>query len=348
MSAAVQRRWVIADRPLGRALQDADFRLETVPVAEPAEGEVRVRTHWLGFDPSQKGFMENVASYADATAVGAAMPGTGVGRVVASRAEGFAVGDLVVGELGWQEEPVVAASKLAPVRTDLPPSFALGVLGMTGRTAYFGLLHVGLPRAGDTLVVTGAAGAVGSVVGQLGKLAGCRVIGIAGGAQKCARLTGELGFDAAIDYKSDKLRARLRELCPNGIDVLFDNVGGGTLNDCLGRVATGARVVICGGISRYNADPRKPEQLPPGPQNYFNVVFTRATITGFLVHHFAEHHATADRRLAGWVADGKLKQLEDVLEGFENAPRALMRIFDGANQGKQLLRLAGAAVQGAG
>lgn len=347
MSAAVQRRWVIADRPLGRALREADFRLETVPVADPAEGEVRVRTLWLSFDPAQKGFMENVASYADATALGAAMPGTGVGRVIESRAKGFAPGDIVVGELGWQEEPVVAGKSLAPVGSAWPPSMALGVLGMTGRTAYFGLLHVGQPRAGDTLVVTGAAGAVGSVVGQLGKLAGCRVVGIAGGSQKCAHLTGQLGFDAAIDYKSEKLRARLRELCPNGIDVLFDNVGGSTLNDCLARLSGGARVVICGGISRYNADPRSPDQLPAGPQNYFNVVFTGATITGFLVHHFAEHYATADRRLAEWVAAGHLRQLEDVLDGFENAPRALIRIFEGANLGKQLLRLSQAAAQGA-
>ena len=210
---------------------------------------------------------------------------------------------------------------------------------MTGRTAYFGLLHIGQPRPGDTLVVSGAAGAVGSVVGQLGKIAGCRVIGIAGGRTKCETLVQQLGFDAAIDYKGEKLRTRLRELCPNGIDVFFDNVGGAVLNDALGRVAPGARVVICGGISRYGADPRKPEQLPPGPQNYFNVVFTRATITGFLVHHFAEHYAIADRRLGAWLADGRLRQLEDVVEGFENAPRALMRLFDGANLGKQLLRV---------
>ncbi len=334
------RRWVIADRPLGRALRDSDFRLEDTPGVQPGEGEVSVRTHWLGLDPSQKGFMENVASYADATALGGVMPGTGIGRVEASRSKRFAVGDLVVGELGWQECPVVAESALTPLRADVPPTAALGALGMTGRTAYFGLLHVGLPRAGDTLVVTGAAGAVGSVVGQLGKIAGCRVIGIAGGRVKCEALVGQLGFDAAIDYKNEKLRGRLRELCPNGIDVLFDNVGGAVLNDCLGRVATGARVVICGGISRYNADPRSPEQLPPGPQNYFNVVFTRAIITGFLVHHFAEHYAVADVRLGAWVAGGQLRQLEDVIEGFENAPRALMRLFDGANLGKQLLRVA--------
>jgi NADPH-dependent curcumin reductase CurA len=347
MTNTLNRRWLIADRPLGRALREADFRLEDAPVLEPREGEVQVRTLWLGLDPSQKGFMENVASYADATSLGGVMPGTGVGQVVASRSPRFAVGDLVCGELGWQERPIVADRDLTIVRAGLPPTAALGTLGMTGRTAYFGLLHVGLPRPGDTLVVSGAAGAVGSVVGQIGKLAGCRVIGIAGGPAKCETLVRQLGFDAAIDYKAEKLRARLRELCPNGIDVLFDNVGGSVLNDALGRVAAGARVVICGGISRYGADPRKPEQLPPGPQNYFNVVFTRATITGFLVHHFAEHYATADRRLGEWLADGRLRQLEDVVEGFENAPRALMRLFDGANLGKQLLRMGAPEMQAA-
>jgi hypothetical protein len=217
------------------------------------------------------------------------------------------------------------------------------VLGMTGRTAYMGLFMVGKPRAGDVLVVSGAAGAVGSVVAQLGKIAGCRVIGIAGGAQKCEWLVRELGLDAAIDYKSQKVRARLREMCPGGIDIVFDNVGGDVLNDCLGRISFGARVVICGGISRYNADPRNAQQLPAGPQNYFNVVFSNATMQGFLVHHYTQHYEMADRRLAAWVREGKLQQKEDVLEGFENAPLALMRLFDGANFGKQLLKVADAA-----
>lgn len=334
-----QRRWVIAERPLGRELRESDFKLETVPMIAPAAGQVRVRTVWLGFDPAQKGFMENVASYAAATSVGAVMPGTGVGVVVASASERFVIGDTVCGELGWQEEPTVSDTVLTKLPEGVEASLALGALGMTGRTAYFGLLEVGLPRAGDTVLVTGAAGAVGSVVGQLAKIAGCRVIGVAGGAAKCEMLVRQLGFDAAIDYKNEKVRARLRELCPTGIDVLFDNVGGTLLNDSLGRVANRARVVICGGISRYNADPRSPEQLPPGPQNYFNVVFTQATITGFLVHHFADRYAIADRRLAEWVRAGQLRQVHDVLQGFEQAPQALMRIFQGANIGKQLLYL---------
>jgi NADPH-dependent curcumin reductase CurA len=340
MSELRTRRWLIAERPLGRALQLTDFRQDAVPVADPKSGEVLVRTLMLGFDPAQKGFMENVAGYAAATSLGAVMPGTGVGQVIASRAEKLPVGQLVAGPMGWQEYATVAAAELEAVRADLPLTAALGAVGMTGRTAYFGLLHVGQPRAGDTLVVSGAAGAVGSIVGQLGKIAGCRVIGIAGGHAKCEKLVSELGFDAAIDYKSEQLRSRLRALCPNGIDIVFDNVGGAVLNEALARVAVGARVVICGGISRYNADPRNAEQLPAGPQNYFNVVFTRATITGFLVHHFAEHYATANRRLGEWFKAGRLRQLEDVLEGFENAPQALMRVFDGANVGKQLLRVA--------
>jgi NADPH-dependent curcumin reductase CurA len=334
------RRWLIAERPLGRALLQTDFRQDEVAVPELQDGEVLVRTLVLSFDPSQKGFMENVASYAAATALGAVMPGTAVGQVLASRAKQIAVDQLVCGPLGWQEYAVLAAGELEALPDGLPLHAALGAVGMTGRTAYFGLLHVGQPRAGDTLVVSGAAGAVGSMVGQIGKIAGCRVIGIAGGRAKCERLVQELGFDAAIDYKSEKLRSRLRELCPNGIDIVFDNVGGSVLNDCLSRVTSGARVVICGGIARYNADPRNAEQMPPGPQNYFNVVFTRATITGFLVHHFAEHYATANRRLADWLQIGRIRQLEDLIEGFDNAPQALMRVFDGANTGKQLLRVA--------
>jgi NADPH-dependent curcumin reductase CurA len=339
MSVGTNRRWLIAERPLGRALRVSDFRLEPAAIPEIRDGEVLVRTQYLGFDPAQKGYMENVAGYAAATTIGAVMPATGVGQVVASRSPRLTEGSLVCGPLGWQEFAAVADKDLEAVRTDVPPTTALGAVGMTGKTAYFGLLHVGAPRAGDTLVVSGAAGAVGSVAGQIGKIAGCRVIGIAGGRAKCDRLVGELGFDAAIDYKAEKLRTRLRELCPNGIDVFFDNVGGSVLNDCLARLASGARVVICGGISRYNADPRDPEQLPPGPQNYFSVVFTRATITGFLVHHFAEHYATATRRLGDWVVAGRLRQMEDILEGFELAPQALIRLFEGANTGKQLLRV---------
>jgi NADPH-dependent curcumin reductase CurA len=332
------RRWLIADRPLGRELLASDFRMDDEPMPEPADGQVLLRTRYLGFDPSQKGMMENLASYSEPVEIGSVMPGHGIGEVLASRSPKLAPGARVSGPIGWREYAVLDATRLEPVPEGVPPAAALGVLGMTGLTAYFGLLHVGRPRPGDALVISGAAGAVGSVAGQIGKLAGCRVIGIAGGREKCESLVSDLGFDAAIDYKSEKLRARLRELCPGGIDVYFDNVGGAILNDCLGRLAFGARVVICGGIARYNADPRKPDQVPPGPQNYFALVHTNATMQGFLVHHYAEHYPTALRRLGGWVRAGVMRQKEDVLEGFENAPQGLLRLFGGANFGKQLLK----------
>lgn len=333
------RRWVIADRPLGRALRETDFRLEADTVVAPARGQVLVRTSYLACDPSQKSYMENIASYAAATDVGGVMPGYGLGEVIESQALGFARGTLVCGQLGWREFATLDAAGLEIVQDGASPTAWLGVLGITGLTAYVGLFHVGTVRAGDTLVVSGAAGAVGSVVGQLGKIAGCRVVGIAGGREKCDWLVQELGFDAAIDYRTEKLRSRLRELCPDGIDVFFDNVGGAVLNDAFARLAHGARVVICGGIARYNSDPRKPEQLPPAPQNYFNVVHTSSSMQGFLVNDYASHFAVARRRMANWLRDGRLRNIEDVVQGFENAPVALIRLFEGKNVGKQLVRL---------
>lgn len=334
------RRWLIAARPLGRPLVDGDFQADEAPLPPLSPGQVLLRTLYLSFDPAQKGFMENLAKYAEPTDIGSVMPGDGIAQVLESKSDQIPVGSLVRGSIGWREYAVMDAAKLSPVPKGVAPATALGVLGMTGRTAYLGLFMVGKPRAGDTLVISGAAGAVGSVVGQLGKIAGCRVIGIAGGADKCQMLVDDLGFDAAIDYKHEKVRSRLRELCPAGIDIFFDNVGGAVLNDCLARLAFGARVVICGAISRYNADPRNAEQIPPGPQNYFNVVMTNATLQGFLVHHYAPYYPLADQRLAAWLGEGRLRQRDDVLDGFDNAPRALMRLFDGANVGKQLLRVA--------
>jgi NADPH-dependent curcumin reductase CurA len=342
MSTYRGKRWLIADRPLGRPLRTADFRMDEAVAESPADGQVVLRTTYLGFDPAQKGFMENIATYASPTEVGSVMPGHGVGRIVESRSDKFPVGMMVAGNFGWREYATVDVSKLEVIPDGVTPSAALGVLGITGKTAYLGLLHVGKPRPGDVLVISGAAGAVGSVVGQIGKIAGCKVIGIAGGPGKCSWLVQELGFDAAIDYKNEKVRSRLKELAPKGIDVFFDNVGGSILNDCLGRIAFGARIVICGGISRYNADPRDASQIPPGPQNYFNVVFTNATLQGFLVHHYADHYAVAQQRLAAWIRDGRICNHEDVIEGFEQAPRALMRLFEGANRGKQVLRIAAA------
>jgi hypothetical protein len=283
--------------------------------------------------------MENAASYMHPVEIGGVMPGSGAGVVAASAHPDFAPGDAVYGHLGWQEFATVPAEALDKAPAGVPLDAVLSVLGGTGRTAYLALMKVGKPVAGDTLVISGAAGATGSLVGQLGKIAGCRVIGIAGGPEKCAWLTDELGFDAAIDYKNEKVRARLRDLCPQGVDIFFDNIGGEILNDVLARLAQRARVVICGGISRYNFDPRSPE-MPQGPRNYFNVVFTGATIQGFLMPQYERDFPEADARLTEWVRAGRIQARADVLGGFENAPRALMRLFDGRNVGKQLLRVA--------
>jgi hypothetical protein len=339
MAPSTQRQWTVAARPVGRPLQDADFQLSEAPVVAPAVGQVLVRTCYLGFDPAQKSWMENAASYMNPVEIGGVMPGSGVGVVAASGHPDFEAGDVVFGALGWQEYATVDGGGLSKAPAGVPMSGVLSVLGGTGRTAYLALMKVGKPVAGDTLVISAAAGATGSLVGQIGKIAGCRVIGIAGGPEKCAYLTEELGFDAAIDYRHEKVRARLRELAPGGIDIFFDNVGGEILNDALARLALRARVVICGGISRYNHDPRSPD-MPEGPRNYFNVVFTGATIQGFLMPQYEADYPEADARLTEWLRAGRLKPRADLLEGFEKAPQALMRLFEGRNVGKQLLKVA--------
>ena len=217
---------------------------------------------------------------------------------------------------------------------DVPPTRFLGPMGGTGLTAYFGLFRVGQPNPGDTVLVSGAAGATGSIVGQLAKLAGCRVVGIAGGQEKCDWLIEELGFDDAIDYKAAKVKAAVRAACPGGVNVFFDNVGGGILNDVLACIALNARVVVCGGISRYQE-----AVLPPGPANYFNLVFQRARMEGFLVTDYQSEFAMARKRLGQWLNDGALLYKEDIQTGFENIPQTLQRVFDGSNFGKQLLKL---------
>ena len=340
MPTNVNHRWLVAARPIGRALEETDFKWDEQPIAAPAAGEVLVRTRTLGFDPSQKAWMSNMAGYMQPVEIGGVMLGRGVGEIVESRSPDFAPGDRVRGYLGWQEYPVVQAGKLEKLPEDVPDGVALGALGSTGKTAYFGLLHVGQPRPGDVLVVSGAAGAVGSVAGQLGKLCGCTVIGVAGGAEKCGWLVDALGFDAAIDYKTEKVGVRLRELCPSGIDIFFDNVGGEVLEAALGLINFGARIVICGAISNYNLDLRDPAHVPPGPRNYLNVTMKKATIEGFLNHYFTDYDSTATARLTRWWREGKLTHREDLQHGFENAPRTFMRLFEGRNFGKQVLRLA--------
>lgn len=329
------RQWHLAAHPRGRPIADGDLLLETVEIDDPAPGEMLLKTRWLGFDPAQKGWMENVADYVAPMAIGDVMRGSGITEVIASNHGKFAVGQLLAGSTGWSEHLLHDGDGLSAVDPALPPTAMLSILGTTGMTAYCGLFKIGRPVAGDTVLVSGAAGATGSIVGQLARLAGCRVVGIAGGKEKCDWLVREAGFNAAIDYKAGNLRTQLKELAPRGVDVIFDNVGGSILNDMLGHIATGARVVICGGISRYETG-----AMPAGPQNYFNLVFRRATMTGFIVIDWALEFPRIRERLAEFVSDGRLVYREDVQHGFENAPATLQRLFSGDNRGKQILLVA--------
>lgn len=328
------RQWLIADRPNGRPLKDSDFELVARDLKAPGPGEVLLKTRYLGFDPAQKGWMENIGGYVAPTEIGEVMRGSGIGEVIESNHPKYQPGDLVAGMLGWQEMPTIAGDGLEKIKDPGLATAYLGALGTTGMTAFFGFIRVGKPQPGDTVVVSGAAGATGSVVGQIAKIMGCRVIGIAGGADKCAWIVEECGYDAAIDYKSENVRGRLAELCPNGIDVVFDNVGGTILNDMLARIALHARVVICGGISRYTLG-----KMPAGPENYFNLIFMRATMAGFIVLDWMNEYPMARRRMTQWIRDGRIRYKEDIQEGFENAPHTLMRLFEGKNFGKQMLKV---------
>lgn len=328
------RQWLLNAHPRGRGIEDGDFRLVETTLPDPGPGQVVIKLRWLGFDPAQKGWMENIADYVAPMTIGDVMRGSGIGEVIASNGGRFAVGDLVFGTTGWTELLVTDGKDLTAVETNLPPTSVLSVLGTTGLTAYCGLFKVGRPLPGDTVLVSGAAGATGSIVGQLAKIAGCRTVGIAGGADKCAWLVKEAGYDAAIDYKAGDIREQIKQHCPGGIDVIFDNVGGAILDAMLARIATGARVVICGGISRYETG-----TLPAGPQNYFNLVFRRGTMSGFIVLDWAAEFPAIRKRLESFVADGRLAYREDIEQGFENAPATLRRLFTGANRGKQLLAL---------
>ncbi|HZU63662.1 MAG TPA: NADP-dependent oxidoreductase [Novosphingobium sp.] len=328
------RQWLIARRPIGRALEAEDFLWAEGTAPAPGPGEVLVRVDWLSFDPAQKGWMENVADYVAPSAIGDPVPAFACGEVVASADPAFAPGDKVTGRLSWQDYACVPAAALSRLPDDGHGSRNLGVLGITGMTAFFGLHRVGRPVAGDTMVVTGAAGATGSLVGQLGKIAGCRVIGLAGGADKCRWLTGEMGFDAAVDYRAPDARQQVKALVPQGIDVLWDNVGGPLLDTLLPRIATGARVVICGAISTYSSATRG-----AGPANYMQLVFRRARMEGFIALDYAAEYPMARARLAQWLAEGRITAQEDVAQGLEQAPQTLMRLFAGANRGKQVLQM---------
>lgn len=328
------RQWLIADRPIGRGILETDFKAVVNDVPALNDGQVLVKVEYLGFDPALKGWMENIADYVAPTEIGEIMRGSGVGTVLDSKHPKFSSGDKVVGLLRWQDFSVMAGSDLNKVEDDELFTANLGILGTPGMTAYFGLTRIGKPNPGDTVLVSGAAGATGSVVGQLAKLAGCRTVGIAGGPKKNKWLLDEVGYDAVIDYKNEKVRDRLKEICPYSVDVFFDNVGGEILNDALAHIATKARVVVCGGISRYEIG-----QRPTGPGNYFNLIFRRASMEGFIVLDYMSEYKMAQTRMKKWIRNGDITYKEDIQEGFENIPKTLNRLFSGENFGKQILKM---------
>jgi NADPH-dependent curcumin reductase CurA len=325
----------LAARPVGLPKpSDWEYTEEAVP--ELSDGEVLVKVLYLSLDPAMRGWMNEGRSYVPPVGVGEVMRALGAGEVLASNAPGVAVGDHVTGLLGVQEYAVVPGAAVFKVDAGpVPLPVYLGTLGMPGMTAYFGLLDVGRLAEGETVVVSGAAGAVGGVVGQIAKLKGARAVGIAGGEEKCRYVVEDLGFDAAIDYKSEDVPAGLKEHCPKGIDVYFDNVGGAILDAALARLARNARVVVCGAVSQYNAT-----GAVTGPSNYLSLLVNRASMTGFVVFDYADRYGEAAREMGGWLAAGKLHSREEIAEGLENFPDTLLRLFRGENTGKLVLKVA--------
>jgi NADPH-dependent curcumin reductase CurA len=334
----VNRQWILTSRPDG-PVDESDFALRTGPVPQPGPGEALVRVVWLAFDPTQRGWLNNGDNYIDPVPLGEVMRGSGAGRVVASNNPQLAVGDWVAGMVGWQDYALAAADGLFGlnrVPDGIDPKAMLGVFGATGLTAYFGMTDIARAREGDTVFVTGAAGATGSIAGQIARLLGCRVIGSAGGPAKCAWAVETAGFDACVDYRSEDLETRLRELAPNGLDVVFDGVGGTVLDAALANLALRARVVVVGGIaSGYGAG-----EPPPGPRNYLQLGIKRARMEGFIFLDYLERFPEAFGRLGAWLGSGELVYAEDVREGLEQAPAVLRGLFEGGNLGKQLLHIA--------
>lgn len=328
------RRIVLASRPDGMVQPD-NFRLEEAPLPEPGPGQALVRQIVMSLDPYMRGRLNAVATYAPNVQIGQTMVGGGVGEVVKSLHPGFKEGDIVEGGMGWQEYAVPGLERLRKIDPAIAPiSTANGVLGMPGMTAYFGLLHVGEPKPGETVVVSAASGAVGAVVGQIAKIMGCRVVGLAGSPAKCAYVVDELGFDACIDYKADDLDEAFGRLCPDGINVYFENVGGAVYDAVTRHLAIGARIAVCGGIAEYNQS--EPELVPRNTRFFIPM---RARMQGFLVYDFHHLWPEALPRMAKWIAEGKLKYREDWVDGLENAPAAFTRLFTGENFGKLLVRV---------
>lgn len=330
------RQLFLASRPKG-AIEEGTFQLREAPLPALQGGQFLVRNIYVSIDPTMRGWLIDRPSYVPPIQVGETMRAFGCGEVVESRNDAFLPGDRIQGVTGWQDYAI--ADSRSPMLAKVPGGMSLqhrlSVFGLTGLTAYFGMLDIGQPKSGETVVVSGAAGATGSVAGQIAKIKGCRVIGTAGTDEKCRWVKDDLGFDECINYRTEDLDARLRETCPGGIDVYFDNVGRDTLDSVLLQIGFGARIVLCGGISSgYN------ELAEPwGPKNYFQLIVTRSRMEGFLVTHYAPRFDEATAEMRRWMAEGSLASREQVVEGLENCPKALQMLFDGENTGKLLVQI---------
>jgi len=332
------RQWLLAHRPSGLVTQE-NFEYAETPIPEPANGEVLVRNLFLSFDPTQRGWMEDRESYLPPVVIGEPMRAGSIGQVVETRHPDFAKGDMVQTTGGWQDFVIAAPGQgpmgLTKVPAGVTPQMMLSVLGITGLTAYFGLLDLGDPKPGETVLVSGAAGATGSVAGQIARIKGCRVVGIAGGSEKCAWLKEAAGFDAVIDYKQGNVSEQIKATCPDKVDVYFDNVGGDILEAALNHINLRSRIVMCGGISGYNAT-----EPVPGPVNLMNIITMRARMEGFIVLDYMPRAGEAIADLLQWIGSGELHYQVDLQQGFDNIPNTLKRLFTGENLGKQLLQIA--------
>jgi NADPH-dependent curcumin reductase CurA len=329
----MNRQWLYAKQPQGKIGPDT-FQWTETAIPEPGDGEALVRTRMLSLDPANRAWMMG-KTYRDALEPGQVMSGFAIGEVVASKTAGLKAGDIVEGDWGWQDYAAMPARRLTRRTAEAPLELLIGPLSVTGLTAYFGLLHVGQPKPGDTVLVSAAAGAVGTMVGQIARLAGCRVVGTAGGQDKCDWLVRELGFDAAVDYKAGGVYRALRAVCPNGIDVYFDNTGGPVLEAALSLMNLRGRIVCCGNVSQYDV-----EKPAPGPMAVPGLVVTkRLRMEGFIVMDFYDQRVEAEARLARWVQEGKIKAIVDIVDGLDKAPQALIGLFEGRNKGKMAVRV---------
>lgn len=337
MTVRHNRRWIFAQRPTAR-IEPSTFALQHSAIPEPKEGEALVRIAWLGIEPTQRNWLNANAGYTDSMQIGTVMKGAAAGQVVASRQPGLAAGTWVVGNLGWQDYAIVSTEGLHGI-TQVPPGIEprlmLGLFGSSGLTAYFGMTDIARPESGDIVLVSGAAGAVGSLAGQIAAIQGARVIGIAGGEEKGRWLVNDLGFDAAIDHRAEAVSTRIHDLAPEGVNVFFDNVGGQILESALDNLALHARIVVCGGVSSGYTGIAAAQ----GPRNYMQLGFRRARMEGFIFFDYLARFPEAFGQLAEWYASGKLIYREQIADGLDQAPAALQGLFDGANIGKQVVRI---------